>query len=262
MRATIRQRVVMSAMVLGFACIAPRALAQAPPAQPPDRFPPPGWPSPVDDRRPHTLAVADKLDLIPRSSGELRWDLNGWSGGDLNRLWFKSEGDQNLSKAERNIDAQLLYGRFFGKFYDAQIGAGVQTATFEGRNVNRVQAVVGLEALVPFKSDVETLLFVSQKGDVSGRITAVRDYLMTQRLILQPRVETTIAAQQVREFTVGSGLNNIEIGFRLRYEIRREFGPYVGVSFDRLFFGTADLARAQGQDVNRSSVVFGVRMWR
>lgn len=272
--------IVRLALVAGVACGAPQAYAQSattppsggpvatdqrtpqPPSQTPARFPPPGWPSPVDDRRPHTFALADVLDVAPRSGGDLRWDVNGWSGGDIHRLWFKSEGAHNLSRAERDIDAQLLYGRFFGKFYDAQVGAGFQTATFEGRNVSRAQAVLGLEALVPFKSDVESLLFISHKGDVSARVTAVRDYLVTQRLILQPRLETTVAAQEVKEFTVGSGLNNLEIGFRLRYEIRREFGPYVGVSFDRLFFGTADLARAQGNDVTRSTVVFGIRMWR
>ena len=233
--------------------------------QPPARFPPPGWPSPVDDNRRFTFVVADVLDVSPRSGGDVRWDTNGWSGGDLNRLWFKTEGEQSLSRTERNIDGQLLYGRFFGKYYDAQVGGGIQTATYQGRNVTRVQAAMGVEALlglVPFRTDLETLLFVSHKGDVSGRVTALRDYRITQRLIVQPRVETTIAAQQVPEFTVGSGLNNLEIGFRLRYEVRREFGPYVGVSFNRLFFGTADLARVAGQDVTRSSVVFGVRMWR
>lgn len=264
--------IVFAALIAaaGFVAASPRAAAQgaAPAAQAPPprlRFPPPGWPSPVEDSRPHTFAAADVLDIDPRSGGELHWDMNGWSGGDLNRLWFKSEGNQGLSQSARNVDAQLLYGRFFGKFYDAQIGGGVQTATYQGRNVNRVQAVFGLEAiwgLLPFRTDVESLVFVSQKGDVSARVTALRDYLITQRLILQARAETTVAVQEVKEFTVGSGLNDFEVGFRLRYEFRREFGPYVGINVKRLVFGTADLARADGQEVNQSALVFGVRVWR
>lgn len=233
--------------------------------QPPGRFPPPGWPSPVEDTLPHTFAAADVLDISPRSGGNVHWDVNGWTGGDVNRLWFKSEGEQGLSESQRNIDGQALYGHFFGKYYDAQIGGGMQTATYQGRNVSRAQAVFGLEALwglFPFRSDLETLLFVSHKGDVSGRVTLLRDYLITQRLVLQARGETTIAAQEVKEFTVGSGLNDVEIGFRLRYEFRREFGPYVGVNVKHLFFGTADLARAEGEDVTQSSIVFGVRVWR
>jgi copper resistance protein B len=216
---------------------------------------------PVDDQMRHTFVLADKLDLLP-TTGSVRWDLNGWTGGDFNRLWFKSEGEQKLAQAARNIDAQLLYGRFFGKYYDAQIGGGVETATYRGRAVTRAQAVVGLEAFIPFKSDLSTLLFVSQKGDVAGRVTLVRDYLVTQRLVLQPRVEANIAAQHVPEFGVGRGLNELEMGVRLRYDIRRQFGPYVGLSFDRRFFGSADLARAAGEDVKRSIIVFGVRVWR
>lgn len=218
---------------------------------------------PVEDQKPHTFAVADVIDLTPLGDeGNARWDLNGWHGGDVNRLWFKSEGEQSFTKADRTIDVQLLYGRFVKKFYDVQLGGGVQTATFQGRNVTRGQAVVGLEAFVPFKSDLETLLFVSQHGDVAGRLTFLRNYLMSQRLVLQPRIETNIAAQRVEEFTVGSGVNNIELGVRLRFEIRREFAPYIGFSIDRQLFATADLARAEGKDPSQVRVVFGVRAWR
>ncbi len=228
----------------------------------PDWFPPEGWPTPVHDQKPHTFALADKLDFSPGGdAGDVAWDVEGWRGGDYNRLWFKSEGEQTFTRAERNIDAQLLYGRFIKKYYDVQIGGGIQTATFEGRNVTRAQAVVGLQGFVPYNYDLETLLFLSQDGAVSGRVTFLREYLLTQRLVLQPRVEANIAAQRVREFTVGSGLNNIELGVRVRYEIRREFGPYVGLSFDRSFFGTVDLVRAEGIDPSQLRLVFGVRAW-
>ena len=231
------------------------------PIQLPDRFPPKGWPMPVHDAKPHTFALADVLDFSQTGKGDVRWDFEGWRGGDYNRLWFKSEGDQSFTQAERNIDAQLLYGHFMKKYYDFQIGGGAQTATFQGRNVRRGQMVVGVEGFVPYKFDLETLLFVSHRGDVSGRLTFWREYLLTQKLILQPRVETNVAGQRVEEFAVGSGLNNIELGIRVRYEIRREFGPYVGLSLDRSFFGTADLLRADRKDPSQLRFVFGVRAW-
>lgn len=229
--------------------------------QPPDRFPPRGWPMPVDDTRPQTFALANVLEVAPAGEGDARWDFEGWHGGDYNRVWFKSEGGQSVTQAERNIDVQLLYGRFIKRYYDLQLGGGVQTATFQGRNVTRGQAVLGVEGVVPYKFDLETLLFISHKGDISGRVTYLREYLLTQRLILQPRAEANIAAQRVEEFSVGSGLNNIELGIRLRYEIRRELGPYVGVSLGKSFFDTADLLRSQGRDPTRLRLVFGVRAW-
>lgn len=239
----------------------PTPKAGQPPQQVPVRFPPPGWPMPVDDTKPHTFALADVLDFTPGNDGDVSWDFEGWRGGDYNRLWFKSEGEQSFTQAERNLDAQLLYGRFIGRYYDFQIGGGLQTATFQGRNVTRSQAVVGVEGFVPYKFDLETLFFISHEGDVSGRVTFLREYLLTQRLILQPRVETNLAAQRVDEFSVGTGLNNIEFGLRVRYEIRRQFGPYIGVSFDKSFFGTADLLRAEGRDPSQLRFVFGVRAW-
>ncbi|MBY0496452.1 MAG: copper resistance protein B [Cyanobacteria bacterium] len=246
--------------VLGLVAAAAPALAQT---QTPASFPPPGWPEPVDDRMRQTFALVNVLDVIPRGdASDLSWDMEGWHGGDFNRLWFKSEGEQSFTKAERNIDVQVLYGRFVKKFYDAQFGAGVQTATFEGRNVTRAQAVVGLEGFVPYKYDLESLLFISHQGDVAGRITFTREYLMTQRLILQPRFETNVAAQRVEAFGVGTGLNNIELGLRFRYEFRRELAPYLGVSFDRQFFGTADLSRAARRDPSQVRFVFGLRAWR
>lgn len=222
------------------------------------------WPSPVDDRMLRTFVLADVLEYRPKASdSDFRWDIEGWSGGDYNRLWFKSEGERNTAlKADYDIDLQLLYGRFIARYYDFQIGTRLETQSFQGRNVTRAHAVIGLQGLVPYRYEIEPQLFISQNGDVSARVSFTRDFLITQRLILQGRVETNIAAQRVERFTVGSGLNNIETGLRVRYEISRKFAPYVGVSFDRSFFGTANLVRREGGDPSQIRFVLGIRMWR
>lgn len=159
------------------------------------------------------------------------------------------------------MDFQLLYGRFLKKYYDFQIGPRLETQSFRGRNVTRGLAVIGIEGLVPYSYELEAALFIDQNGAVSGRLSLTKDLLLTQRLILQLRVETNAAIQRVEEFTTGSGLNNLEFGIRLRYEIRRKVAPYIGVSLDRSFGETATLVRQDGGDPSQIRFVTGLRMW-
>ena len=223
---------------------------------------PKDWPSPVDDRRRDTFVLVDVLEYRPKGKdSDYRWDVEGWHGGDFNKLWFKSEGERNTAlKADYDIDAQLLYGRFLRKYYDFQVGVRAETQTYRGLNVTRAHAVIGVEGLVPYNYEVETALFISQSGDVSGRFSLTKDFRITQRWVVQSRFETNIAAQRVERFTTGRGVNNIEYGLRLRYDISRKFSPYAGISLDRAFFGTVDLVRQEGGDPSQIRFVVGVRM--
>ena len=221
------------------------------------------WPKPVDDGQQLTYLLFDVFEYQPKGSDSaFRWDVQGWRGGDYNRIWFKSEGERNTAlKADYDIDLQLLYGRFIRRYYDFQVGVRAETQTFRGASVSRAHAVIGLQGLVPYKYEIEPTLFISQNGDVSARFTATKDLLLTQRLIIQPRFEINGAIQRVERFTTGRGLNNIEIGMRLRYEIKRQFAPYIGISFDRSFFGTADFVRQDGGNPRQIRFVAGVRLW-
>lgn len=231
----------------------------------PDSSPSPkNWPPPVGDRKQETYIFADLLEFRPKgSNSDFRWDAEGWHGGDINKIWFKTEGQRNTAlKADYDIDGQLLYGRFLRKYYDLQMGVRGETQAYRGRNVSRAQAVIGVEGLVPYNYEVETAMFISQNGDVSARFSLTKDFLLTQRWIVQSRFETEVAAQRVERFTTGTGLNNIEYGVRVRYEFSRKFAPYVGVAFDRSFYGTAAMVRQEGGDPSQIRFVLGVRMWR
>jgi len=225
------------------------------------------WPAPVNDQEHRLFTLIDVLEYRPRTGGsqgqdDYRWDIEGWYGGDYNRLWFKSEGQKDTAfKADYDVDVQLLYGRFIRKYYDFQVGPRVETQTFRGRNVTRGLGVIGIEGLVPYNYDFESSLFIDQNGAVSARLSFTKDLLITQRLILQTRFETNAAIQRVEEFTTGSGLNNLEFGGRLRYEIRCEFAPYVGISLDRSFGETATLVRQEGGNPSQVRFVVGVRAW-
>ncbi len=225
------------------------------------------WPPPVNDQENRLFTLVDVLEYRPKTGGtegndDYRWDIEGWYGGDYNRLWFKSEGQRDTAfKAGYDVDFQLLYGRFVQQYYDFQVGGRLETQSFRGRNVTRGLAVMGIEGLMPYNYELESALFIDQNGAVSARVSLTKDLLLAQRLIFQTRFETNAAIQRVEEFTTGSGLNNLELGFRLRYEIRREFAPYVGLSLDRSFGETATLVRQDGGTPSQIRFVAGLRTW-
>ena len=186
-----------------------------------------------------------------------RWDGEAWYGGDINRLFVKTEGEGTFGKGIESAEVQALYSRAIGPYFNLQGGVRQDL----GPSPKRTYATVGFEGLAPGQFELSGAAFLSNKGDLLGRLEGYYDQHVTQRLILQPRAELNFTAQDVPENRIGSGLSNAELGLRLRYEIRREFAPYIGVSWDRKAGDTARFARAAGEDVTNKSIVAGVRVW-
>ncbi|MBY0331592.1 copper resistance protein B [Roseicella aerolata] len=221
-----------------------------------------GWPSPVADDAFYSFTLFDLLEFQRAPNLEAaRWDVVGWYGGDTQRLWYKSEGRHNGARRSGETDLQILYGRLISPFVDLQAGYRYERRWERNSGRGRSFAVLGVQGLVPYGAELEAALFVSEDGDVSARATVAQNVLLTQRLILLPRFEVNAALQRAERFGVGQGVNDIEIGVRLRYEIRREFAPYVGVSWLRSFGQTAALRGAEGEDRSLLQVVAGIRMW-
>jgi copper resistance protein B len=183
-----------------------------------------------------------------------RWEGQAWYGGDINRFVLKSEGEGTRGEGVERAELQGLYSRAIGVYTDAQIGI---RQDFEPHN--RSYATIGVQSMLPYWFDVEAALFLSNKGELLGRLEGTYDLLLTNYLILQPRAELNFAAQNTLETRTGSGLSNAELGLRLRYEISREFAPYIGVSWDRQFGQTANYSRALGKGVEATSFVIGIR---
>lgn len=156
-----------------------------------------------------------------------------------------------------HAEVQALYSRAIDPYFNLQ--AGVRQDF--GVGPDRTYATVGLEGLAPYQFHTEAALFLSTKGELLGRLGGWYDQRISQRLILQPRVELNFAAQDVAATRTGSGLSDAELGLRLRYELRREFAPYVGVSWSRKLGDTARFARLDGNDVEDTAFVAGVRFW-
>ncbi len=186
-----------------------------------------------------------------------RWDGEAWVGGDINRVVLKSEGLGAFAKGVEDAEVQLVYSRALDPYFNIQLGARHDFSP----GSPRTYATIGFEGLAPYWFEVQGAVFLSDKGDVLGRLEGYYDQRLTQRLVLQPRVEANLAAQDVPSNGIGAGLSDIELGVRLRYEITRELAPYVGVSFERKLGRSASFARAGGDDVGGASLVFGVRAW-
>lgn len=216
----------------------------------------------VMDDHVYTFFMADQLEhRWNQGENSIYWDAQGWIGGDYNKLWLKTEGESLAGRAEGEAEVQALYSRAVSPYWDFQAGIRHDRSFGMERNASRSFAVLGFQGLAPYWFDVEPALFISEDGDISARLTAEYDVLLTQRLIAQPRLELNASARKVEEFEVGSGINDLDIGLRLRYEIRREFAPYVGVSWNRRFGQTADMARSAGNDVDNTAILAGVRIW-
>ena len=185
------------------------------------------------------------------------WDGEGWYGGDINRLSIKSEGEGAFGRSIERAEVQALYSRAIGPYFNLQGGLRYDFKP----NPSRVYATFGFEGLAPGFFDVEGALFLSNKGELMARVEGYYDQRITQRLILQPRAELNFAAQNTREIGVGSGLSDAEVGLRLRYDIRREFAPYVGVQYRQAFGQTRRYLRDEGEKAGGWSLLTGVRVW-
>jgi copper resistance protein B len=214
-------------------------------------------------RREHGDMTLGKL-LIDRIEAKVRdgrdgyaWDAQGWYGGDIDKLWVKTEGEGAFGQAVEQAEVQALWSHAIGPFFDLQAGARYDIRP----RPDRGYLVVGVQGLAPYWFEVDAAAFVSTKGDLSARVEAEYDQRITQKLILQPRIEFDLTAQDVPELGIGAGLSTAELGLRLRYELKPQFAPYIGVEYERAFGNTADLRRAAGEDVGGWSLLLGLRAW-
>lgn len=204
------------------------------------------------------MVLIDRAEVHVRDGADgYRWAGEAWFGGDINRLKLKTEGEGELGGGLEQAEIQALYSRALDPWWNLQAGVRHDIRP----DPSRTYAVLGIEGVAPYWFHVEGLAFVSNKGDIHLRAEASIDQRITQRLILQPAVETNFALQDVGMLQIGSGLTDFELGMRLRYEIEPEFAPYVGVEWHRKAGDTARFSRLAGEDVSSVSAVAGVRFW-
>ncbi len=205
--------------------------------------------------------LIDRAEYNIEGKKSADYEITAWYGGDYRRVWLELEGEHDFSKGEGDLEkADILYGKLISPFWDIRGGVGY-TGSYGNGSENRTMVLVGLKGLAPYFFEVDTNLRLTNKGEVYGDFEAEYDMLFTQRLILQPRIDTTFSFSKIEELGIGTGINNIKLGFRLRYEFKREFAPYIGFSYTKLFGQTKRFAKDEGKSTNYTDVFIGIRMW-
>lgn len=188
--------------------------------------------------------------------GDVSWDTKGWIGRDVTRLWFRTEGEASRDDVE-HAEAHVLYGRAIARWWN--LVAGIRQDFSPGPG--RTYAAFGMQGLAPHWFDVEATGYVGEGGRTHARFEVEYELLLTNRFIAQPLFEAEVYGRPDAERNIGAGLSATELGARFRYEIRREVAPYVGVTWNRVYGGTRDLAAAAGRDASSARVTFGLRAW-
>lgn len=203
-----------------------------------------------------TNFILNEFESNDSGGGSITWDAQGWLGYDLEKIWIKTEGERSDGETEE-VEIQALYSQAFSPFWDFQIGLRHDAKP----NPSQDWGVIGLQGLAPYFFEIDTALFVGESGNSALRLNAEYELLFTQKLILTPEIELNLYGQDIPEVSLGSGLSDISLGLRLRFEIRREFAPYIGVEWSKKYGGSADFARASSAEVSDTKAVVGLRMW-
>jgi copper resistance protein B len=211
----------------------------------------------MDDTHRFGKVMLDQLEWRDAQEGAAAaWDAEGWYGGDYDKLWIKTEGER-VNGLTLDASADLLLDHVIARWWDAQAGLRQDF----GKGPARTWLALGLQGLAPYWLDVEATFYASDEGRTAARLKADYDLLLTQRLILQPYGEVNLYGKSDPERQIGSGVSDLQLTLRLRYEVRRELAPYIGVGWFKRFGRTAELARAAGEGSDAAQLVAGVRIW-
>lgn len=210
----------------------------------------------IDDRS-LTMLRIDQLEATHgRDANGQAWAVQGWYGNDSDKLWLRSEGERTGGRIDHG-QVELLWSHAIAPFWDSQLGVRQDM----GAGPQRQWAAFGIQGLAPYWFELEATAYVGPSGRSAARLRVDYELLFTQRLILQPEFELNLHGRNDAVTRTGRGLSDSKFGLRLRYEIRRELAPYIGVVWSQRYGATADYARLDGEPVTDRQLVAGVRLW-
>ncbi|KLI64920.1 copper resistance protein B [Aurantiacibacter marinus] len=203
----------------------------------------------------YATILAERLEArITSGEDAYLWDVSGWYGTPTQRIVFKTEGEGEIGGGIEDAEVQLLWGHAIGPWFDLQAGVRLDVEPDTAAYL-----ALGVAGLAPYMIHLDAAAFVSDNGELTARVEAEHDMRLTQRMVLQPRIEFELSAQDIPERGIGAGLPKVEAGLRLRYEFVPEFAPYVGIEYETATGRTAEIIRAAGEDPGGVNFMIGLR---
>lgn len=211
----------------------------------------------MHDDAAQTMLLIDQLEYSHgRDANGVALDAQAWYGSDLDKLWLKADGEYSGGRLQ-DLRTEALWDHAIATYWNTQLGVRHDFGVGADRN----WAAFGVQGLAPYWFDIEATAYVGPSGRTAARFEAEYELLLTQRLIFQPDLEINLYGRDDPQRRIGSGLSDVDLGLRLRYEFHRQFAPYVGIDLVRRFGRTADLVRAEGEHAFDPQLVAGVRIW-
>lgn len=221
------------------------------------------WPEPVKPYQTGQV-IFDRLEVTRTDDSDelIVWDMLAWYGGDEKRIYFKSEGENKRNDGEPSEleSAELLASRLIAPFWEIQGGAGTRGSVASGANRENY-LVFSLFGMAPYRFEMDSSITINEDGDIAATLEAEYDLRLSQVSYLQPRLEVAAALTDAKAYARPRGFNDVRVGLRYRYELSREFAPYIGAYWSRSLGGKAEQIRDGGGDPAEIGFVVGVRMW-
>ncbi|MFV0283419.1 MAG: copper resistance protein B [Castellaniella sp.] len=166
----------------------------------------------------------DRLEYV-RARGEewAAYEGEAWYGSIYTRAVIKAEGEVASGKLQESR-TQLLWRHAVSTFWDTELGVRFD---HDRGAPNREWLAFGFKGLAPYWFEVDATAYVGPSGRSALGLKAEYDILLTQKLYLQPSVEVNFYGKNDERRGIGSGLADGTAGSRLKYEITRQFVPYV-----------------------------------
>lgn len=211
----------------------------------------------MQDNAVQSMLLIDQFEAFDGNgaSGQT-WEAEAWYGNDDNKLWLRTEGERSHGRLDDG-DIEALWNHNIATYWSSQLGVRQDL----GEGPNRHWAAFGVQGLSPYWFELEATGYVGDGGRTAARLRAEYEVLFTQRLILQPEFEVNLYGQSDPARRIGSGLSDAQLGLRLRYEVSRQFAPYVGVVWTSRYGRTADFLRDDHQPVFDRQWIAGIRLW-
>ncbi|AOS98127.1 Copper resistance protein B precursor [Microbulbifer aggregans] len=231
-----------------------RKIAEDSPGKPQENF----GVVPIHDNQKFFQVLGKRLEY--QKDGELEkqvWEIDAWYGGDHNKLYLESEGEREAGGKTEAARLEVFWNHAVRPFWDMQLGVRHDFNPRESRSF----FAGGFQGIAPYGFETDLTAYISEDGDVSWRLEIERGFHFTQRLELEPRLETDFSFSDVPEYNIGEGFTGIEVGLRLRYMITPKFAPYLGISWQRKIAETADRIEADGGKTEFTFALAGIRFW-